>query len=450
MAQFRAKKLDLSCFVNVRVIRDHTKRKVFEQYETQRQALRYIIRNTTLPQRARAQAQLQLSQMHAYTRFTQINNRCIEGGKSRGVLRHFRMARYPFRMNALEGNIPGVKKANLKELGYFINDKDQVRSIKDPEQEFNYFISKNDRINVMQREAFNTCIRRIIHGRLLGLSLDLTTVPLGTPLTEPHVPIYTSANISTCPRLIIYIGEAWQDLGVFAWRTVGQESIASGSVINFVHTAQQNPDNPGVLVANTGQLLWYRGGQRAVTQTTWAALPRRTAVSPPMEIDEVKNRVPGNNDAIEHIAHIFDEVIPKMARADVKIDVIGMGDGGPDVVRYLQASWEKCHKNIQAIAIGAGFVWQMDDIGKAGPFKEFWGDRARAYIQSTEPVDTPLIGRKESGCNCYSAGEGEVLERIMPNAYESMLRFFQLVNDVPGYRELAMIEEEEFVLENVE
>lgn len=58
-----------------------------------RQALRYIIRNTTLPQRARAQAQLQLSQMHCYTRFTQIKNRCIEGGKGRGVFRHFRMAR---------------------------------------------------------------------------------------------------------------------------------------------------------------------------------------------------------------------------------------------------------------------------------------------------------------------------------------------------------------------
>jgi ribosomal protein S14 len=58
-----------------------------------RQALRYIIRNTTLPQRTRAEAQIQLSQMHAYTRFTQINNRCIEGGKSRGVLSDFRMAR---------------------------------------------------------------------------------------------------------------------------------------------------------------------------------------------------------------------------------------------------------------------------------------------------------------------------------------------------------------------
>ncbi|KAL9031668.1 MAG: hypothetical protein Q9196_000339 [Gyalolechia fulgens] len=81
MAMFRAKKLDLGCFVNIRT------RPSF------RQALRYIVRNTTLPQRARAQAQLQLSQMHAYTRLTQINNRCIEGGKSRGVLRHFRMAR---------------------------------------------------------------------------------------------------------------------------------------------------------------------------------------------------------------------------------------------------------------------------------------------------------------------------------------------------------------------
>jgi len=134
MAQFRAKTLDLSCYVNIKVIRDHTKRyvqgsntdsstkvvltssrKVFEQYETERyarpyrmfdrmnvaavlrfmcrQALRYIIRNTTLPQRTRAQAQLQLSQMHAYTRLTQVNNRCILGGKSRGVFSDFRMAR---------------------------------------------------------------------------------------------------------------------------------------------------------------------------------------------------------------------------------------------------------------------------------------------------------------------------------------------------------------------
>ena len=36
MSQFRAKKLDLGGFVNIRVIRDHTKRKVFAQYEQER------------------------------------------------------------------------------------------------------------------------------------------------------------------------------------------------------------------------------------------------------------------------------------------------------------------------------------------------------------------------------------------------------------------------------
>jgi len=36
MAQFRAKKLDLGCFVNIGIIRDHTKRKVFEKNEVER------------------------------------------------------------------------------------------------------------------------------------------------------------------------------------------------------------------------------------------------------------------------------------------------------------------------------------------------------------------------------------------------------------------------------
>jgi small subunit ribosomal protein S14 len=33
---FRAKKLDIGCFVNIKVIRDHTKRKVFAEHETER------------------------------------------------------------------------------------------------------------------------------------------------------------------------------------------------------------------------------------------------------------------------------------------------------------------------------------------------------------------------------------------------------------------------------
>lgn len=111
-------------------------------FRTNRQALRYIIRNLSLPARTRAQAQLELTQMHCYTRPTQIRNRCILGGKGRGILRDFKMSRvcalhmaqcyrmkewrkdvstmliiyllrqYNFRMNALSGDLPGVKKAS--------------------------------------------------------------------------------------------------------------------------------------------------------------------------------------------------------------------------------------------------------------------------------------------------------------------------------------------------
>ncbi|KAK0632240.1 hypothetical protein B0T14DRAFT_503647 [Immersiella caudata] len=112
MSMFRAKKLDIGCYYNAFIIRDHSKRKAVAAAEPERQALRYIIRNETLPARTRAIAQLQLTQMHAYTRPTQIRNRCTMGGKGRGVLRDFKMSRFMFRMNALSGNIPGVKKAS--------------------------------------------------------------------------------------------------------------------------------------------------------------------------------------------------------------------------------------------------------------------------------------------------------------------------------------------------
>lgn len=110
--QFKHKKLNIGCYVNKFIIRDDAKRKAFQAAEPERQALRYIIANTTLPQRTRAIAQLQLSQMHCYTRPTQIKNRCTMGGIGRSVMRAFKISRYNFRMEALAGNLPGVKKAS--------------------------------------------------------------------------------------------------------------------------------------------------------------------------------------------------------------------------------------------------------------------------------------------------------------------------------------------------
>ena len=92
-ASARARKLDLGGFLNIRILRDHTKRKAFEQAEPHRQALRYMIRNTKLPESIRQRAVLELNQMSNYTRRTQIKNRCHMGGVARGVFRAFRLGR---------------------------------------------------------------------------------------------------------------------------------------------------------------------------------------------------------------------------------------------------------------------------------------------------------------------------------------------------------------------
>ena len=43
---------------------------------------------------------------------SRIVNRCLLTNRSRGVSRRFKMARYPFRIYASKGLIPGVKKTS--------------------------------------------------------------------------------------------------------------------------------------------------------------------------------------------------------------------------------------------------------------------------------------------------------------------------------------------------
>ncbi|KAL2054147.1 hypothetical protein ABVK25_005686 [Lepraria finkii] len=326
--------------------------------------------------------------------------------------------------------------ADLEKLGYHINEKDQIRSIANPEQEFHFFISKNERVREVQREAMNTCIRRELAPRFQAAGLENTRLPLNAGPTDPHVPILTSSNLATAKRLVLYFGESTQDLGIFAYRIVGQESIASGSALDLVHNIQSGKDgaDTAIVIANLGQLLWNRRGQRAMTMATWNSLPRKTGVSGPTRIDAIKNHIPGNEGVREHVASVF-AAVEKLAKGDVAIDIIGIGEGAEEVVEYLDQYWERWEGKVRAMCVGVGFVWSVGDQVRNGRFMEFWSKHACAYLIHNEPVETPLHGRAQLGCNCFSSGEATFTECIMPRAYKSMLAFFQLVNDVPGYFE---------------
>lgn len=126
------------------------------------------------------------------------------------------------------------------------------------------------------------------------------------------------------------------------------------------------------MIANMGQLLWYRRGQRALTLSSWRGLPRKNGVSEPMRIDPVKNHITGNGNAKEHAESVF-EAVEKLARRDAKIDVIGVGEGAEEAVKYLDDHWAQWEGRVQAICVGLGYVWRVGDEVQNASFREFWG-----------------------------------------------------------------------------
>ncbi|KAG8935127.1 40S ribosomal protein mrp2, mitochondrial [Tulasnella sp. 419] len=98
--------------INARVLRDKKAREGVKAAELLRRAYLYVARNQTLPSQVRYQAQLQLNNFSKYERPMTVKNRCTETGRGRGIMSKFGLCRYQFRLQALAGDIPGVKKAS--------------------------------------------------------------------------------------------------------------------------------------------------------------------------------------------------------------------------------------------------------------------------------------------------------------------------------------------------
>ncbi|KAI8619210.1 hypothetical protein BC830DRAFT_1105146 [Chytriomyces sp. MP71] len=92
-------------------LRDRISRFLVAQAEPQREALRLVCRDRSLPLIVRMKAQLELQKFPRYTRPVNIHNKCIESGKSRGYISEFKLSKILFREKALAGELPGVRKA---------------------------------------------------------------------------------------------------------------------------------------------------------------------------------------------------------------------------------------------------------------------------------------------------------------------------------------------------
>lgn len=219
-----------------------------------------------------------------------------------------------------------------------------------------------------------------MHARLESLGLEKIRLPLGTPSDKPNVPIFVSSDIKSKSRVILVIGETYQDLGIIAHRILGgRGGVNKGSMVSVVETLKSQPSScsdpsaPGFILANTGQFIWHESLKRChtISSTHEARMPSAVHAGPKWYVEVGKDRVEGNRDTREHIKTIFENVIPAFLNKEAGIDIVAVGDGADALEKYLDWSetWKKLSDKINCLAILGGY-YAIEDLQSTN-FREF-------------------------------------------------------------------------------
>ncbi|KAK5164356.1 uncharacterized protein LTR77_010052 [Saxophila tyrrhenica] len=284
--------------------------------------------------------------------------------------------------------------ADLTQLNYKLDDKGEFVKITNPEgpnKHFTFFISSSDRVNEVHKEATHTAVREIIKGELSKFGVRELflaggggdEVLGGVQPKDKHMVVMTSdvEVLKEKNDVIVIVGELNQDMGVWAWRSCMREGgINGGSVVGMmkklqaldmnkpesgVHPVLSSPPvspvdgvfdfgpaaaamleaskaqkMPGIIILNPGQLHYSHKEGKCMSWPAWSARKRASAIAKGFVIDEEYNRVPGHSHPEEHIATMFEKVIPQLIRKDAKLYVLGVTDGAERFIKWAGAALE--------------------------------------------------------------------------------------------------------------
>lgn len=92
--------------------RNDKRKQLAAKYNDQRKKLKTVIRSLSATEAEKDMAQRKLQAIPRNASPVRIANRCQMTGRSRAYVRRFGLSRIAFREMALEGKIPGVRKAS--------------------------------------------------------------------------------------------------------------------------------------------------------------------------------------------------------------------------------------------------------------------------------------------------------------------------------------------------
>ena len=93
-------------------LRNEKRKQLVAKYTEQRRILKAVVKNQAASPDEKQEAQSWLNALPRNASPVRVRNRCGVSGRVRGYLRRFGMSRIDFRLLALKGEIPGVRKSS--------------------------------------------------------------------------------------------------------------------------------------------------------------------------------------------------------------------------------------------------------------------------------------------------------------------------------------------------
>lgn len=326
--------------------------------------------------------------------------------------------------NALPAETP--YPADLVDLGYKITENGQIVSITSPHLFSRAFVSDDERTNALYRSAINECVREEVDRQLAGLGVKKlylsgangAKISDHAPSGDSHLPIYATRDLAVKKDVVIVIGEQNQDPGIFAYRSVlNKGGIDGGSAVGLVKKLRElhldagttSPrkhskvtedftTTPGIIILNPGQRFFSHIENAPMTMASWDARPRKEGQITSYSVLDA-NRIQGHNDAQEHVATVFEHVIPKLVTPGARLWVVGIISGAEHFMTWMDRNLVNDPEKSIPNAVAAMAFMNPSVASNEILCPSFASDLAssgRSWIKSNEQKST-LVKTKNSG-----------------------------------------------------
>ncbi|KAK5728023.1 hypothetical protein LTR17_012220 [Elasticomyces elasticus] len=356
--------------------------------------------------------------------------------------------------------------ANLQALGYKVNGLNQfVKSgtpSGKPVEFFDFYHSSNERSNEVRREAMHECARKEVIAQLGKLGVKQVFMKgeqfLDMRPDGPHVAILaTDLDVLKYKKdVVVVVNEHMQDLGIWAYRMLMREpGIDGGSAVGLVKKLQKwneekpemvsidtaedavgklkldgaddedittDDNTPGVIILNPGELLYSHKLNRSMSQATWLARGKSSAIAANYKVHDVHNRVYRHETPEAHVRSVLEYFIPSVTCEDVRLFFVGISEGGEHLLKCLDERLVADPDDFMGASMEVVALIQPTHVPeqlKSQALTTFLAtQRARSYVSSEMPLGTLLAVPPSNMGQYVDTYDSQVIERPVNHTRE--------------------------------